>query len=89
MARVHHLEWADRAECLEAIASSYGDCPPREPVPAWWNEFEKWYQEQKKTANKDGVVACTVRTEAFAYDDEEDDDDEEEETGPESGEAGD
>jgi len=78
MARLHHLEWETRAECLEAIASAYGERAPKGTVPAWWTAFEKWYQEQKETA-KDGIVSMTLKTEAGFYEDEGGDEDEEEE----------
>jgi hypothetical protein len=73
VAKLHHVEWETRAECLDAVASAYGERPPAGDVPGWWHEFEKWYQEQKKAA-KDGVVSATLRTEAHFYDDEGDDD---------------
>jgi len=77
VAKLHQLEWETRAECLEAIASAYGERPPAGDVPAWWREFEKWYQEKKKDA-RDGVVSATLKTEARFYDDEEDDSEDEE-----------
>lgn len=76
MARSHHLDWETRAECLVAIADSYGESPPVGDVPEWWRAFEKWYQEKKKDA-RDGVVSVVLRTEARPYEDEEEEDDDE------------
>jgi hypothetical protein len=84
MAKLHHLEWETRGECLEAFASSFGDYPPRGDVPSWWDAFERWYLEQKEKA-KDGVVSMTLRTEAVEYDDDYADDEDEDD--PDDGEG--
>lgn len=84
MAKIHRLDWETRADCLEAFASAYGEYPPAGEVPAWWKEFEKWYQEKQRDA-RDGVVSMDLRTETRPYEDEEEeeDDDGEEEGDPE------
>jgi hypothetical protein len=84
MARKHEFEWVTRAECLDAFADSYGEYPPTGEVPAWWNAFEKWFQEQREKAGKN-LVAMTLRTETRPYeDDEEDEPEEDDDPEPES-----
>jgi len=77
VAKVHNYEFADRVECLDAFAESYGECPPVGDIPPWWEHFERWYQEQMKSS-KDGIVSLTLRTETREYEDQEEDEDEDE-----------
>ena len=37
MAMCHELSFTDEKECLEEFARVYGNYPPREPCPSWFN----------------------------------------------------
>lgn len=67
MAAQHEIQWSNRRECLEEFARTFGEHPPRAPVPAWWDEFEKWYSEGDATAGHSMIL----RTEAFGYEEAE------------------
>lgn len=84
MAQLTGVEFSTRQQCLEGFARTMGVFPPREPIPAWWPVFEKWYGEVRALAHlrKDDdpmMTSLMVRLEAFDYGDEagEGDDDDE------------
>lgn len=63
MAVMHEVSWSSREECLQEFARTFGCYPPRAPVPAWWDEFEKWYVQYPKGST-------ILRTEGFTHEDE-------------------
>jgi hypothetical protein len=68
---LHEINVRTRESTLEGFAKSLGCYPPREPIPAWWDEFEKWWGDGKAS----GVRTIAVRTEPYRYDDDDDEDD--------------
>lgn len=82
MAMNHKVDMSSRRTALESFAGSFGVHPPREPIPAWWHHFEKWFNGAFST-QADQDASKFVRTEAFFYEDESDegDDDDDDEVG--------
>lgn len=75
--QVFEIDLTTREACLRGLAESIGTCPPRSPVPPWWEAFESWFVGQRDKAREverqEGEMPkLLVRTEAFTYDDEED-----------------
>lgn len=69
MGSLHHeIDMSSRRACLESFARSFGEYPPRHPVPDWWDAFDAWYRKHKDE------TALGARTEAFGYDDDDEDD---------------
>jgi hypothetical protein len=83
---LQELSFSTRRECLEQFAKSMGCNPPRDPIPEWWEMFEKWYVEARAQARlrkeeEPGVTCMTVRLEPFGYEDEGEDEDDDEDDG--------
>ncbi len=38
MALVHDVDMTSKESCVEGFVRSYGEYPPRQPVPSWWFE---------------------------------------------------
>ena len=71
MANIDFVTFATRAEALTEFARTLGEHPPREPVPAWWDEFESWFlSKQLDSSNRDdeGRIRLMVRMEPFSHD---------------------
>jgi hypothetical protein len=79
MAMLAEVVFSTRQECLEGFAKTMGVHPPREPIPVWWEAFEKWYCEMRakddfRSEDDPDKTGITVRLEAMDYDDEDGDD---------------
>lgn len=74
-AKVDTIRFKSRAEALTEFARTLGTHPPREPIPAWWDAFESWYQTKINDPNpvldEEGRVCLMARLEPFEYAEEE------------------
>ncbi len=77
MAIVFQVRVDTRANCLADFARSLGTYCPRDPIPSWWDAFDRWFAEQHARAEAIDTTpegeqpTVLVRTEGFTY--EEDD----------------
>lgn len=78
MAQIASIRLTSRRTCLEDFAKTLGVYPPRDPVPLWWQAFDKWYKENHECLASDLSTdlgppgKLLVRMEAFTYEDEPD-----------------
>ena len=58
MALVSTIKMKTRRDCLRTLAVSIGACPPRNPIPDWWEAFDQWFdsESEAKDRGRDGVL---------------------------------
>jgi hypothetical protein len=72
-----NVDMSTRKSALESFLHSFGEFPPREPIPDWWKAFEHWFLTKgSKGTRQDRDSTKFLRTECFGYEDEDEDQDE-------------
>ena len=74
MAMQHEVDMSTRRTALESFARAFGEHPPRDPIPEWWNHFERWFVGVRASP-ADQHSTKFLRTEAYGYDEIEEESD--------------
>ena len=69
MAILHEVPVISREEMLIGFAKAFGRYMPRPPIPAWWIEFESFYQDVRAELDDRSLI---LATEAIEYEDSDD-----------------